>query len=72
MIFGPNNDRFQEAADLKSCGGGVEITDNVTFSQCMDKFIADENELEKASQEAGTYVKMKSGATEKILKALKL
>ena len=72
VIFGPNNDRFQEAADLKSCGGGVEITDNVTFSQCMDKFIADENELEKASQEAGAYVKMKSGATEKILKALKL
>ena len=27
VFFGPNNQRFQEAQDLKECGGGVEIAD---------------------------------------------
>ena len=63
VFFGPNNQRFQEAQDLKECGGGVEIADYGDFrtSKC-----------EEAGRRAANYIKEKSGATEKVLSALGL
>lgn len=70
VLFGPNNQRFQEAQDLKACGGGIEITDAASFANAMDKLIADSSYLCASSVAAGDYVKTKSGATDIVINAL--
>ena len=72
VFFGPNNRKFQEAAKLKECGGGIEISDYAAFEQMMDAFTSDAAVLKKAGDAAGKYVAGNSGATQKLLKALKL
>lgn len=67
VIFGPNNQRFQEAQDLKACSGGLEITDATSFAKYMDRLIADADYMTTSSQAAGDYVRSKSGATDKIM-----
>lgn len=70
VIFGPNNQRFQEAQHLKACGGGLEIADAASFANHMDRLIADADYLATASKSAGDYVRSKAGATDVILKAI--
>lgn len=72
VFFGPNNRKFQEAAKLKECGGGLEITCYDDFAKKMDAFGSDEAILKKAGDAAGKYVAGNSGATQKLLRALKL
>lgn len=71
VIFGPNHKKFQEAIELKECGGGFSIDDANDFQKIMDEFIASEERLTKAANAAGNYVKSRSGATEKLLDILK-
>ena len=70
VIFGPNNEKFQEAQDLKACGGGLEIHDYDDFARLMDRLTADESFRRQASQAAGDYVRQKAGATARILSAV--
>ncbi|MDY6438899.1 MAG: glycosyltransferase N-terminal domain-containing protein [Prevotella sp.] len=72
VFFGPNNQRFQEAQDLKECGGGVEIADYGDFRSKMEAFAGDPSKCEEAGRQAANYIKEKSGATEKVLTALGL
>ncbi len=70
VVFGPNHDKFQEAKELKQCGGGMAIENADDFAHIMNGFIASEDERRKAADAAGNYVKTHSGATDKILEAL--
>lgn len=70
VIFGPNHQRFQEALELKACGGGIAINGAEDFKEVMDGFILDEERLADAARKAGEYVATHSGATDIILKAL--
>ena len=70
VIFGPNHERFQEAKELKECGGGIAIGDADDFRRVMDAFISSDEERRKAADAAGNYVRSHSGATEKILQSL--
>ena len=70
VIFGPNHGRFQEALELKTCGGGLPITNATEFQHIMDRFIADSDALQTAANAAGTYVNSRSGATALILKRI--
>ena len=70
VIFGPNHGRFQEALELKTCGGGLPITNATDFQHIMDRFIADSDALQTAANAAGTYVNSRSGATALILKRI--
>lgn len=72
VIFGPNNERFAEAQALKANGGGIEITDYDSFAAVMDGFIADKASLQKAGEAAGQYVKQNAGATDVVVKEVKL
>ena len=67
VIFGPNNQKFQEAQGLKACKGGFEITCYEDFEKLMNRFDSDSNALEEAGRQAGAYVKSLSGATKLIL-----
>lgn len=72
VIFGPNNEKFHEAQGLKACKGGFEINDYADFERLMNRFKADADYLTKAGQQAGSYVKQLSGATQRILSDVKL
>ena len=72
VFFGPNNQKFQEAQQLKHCGGGIEIGSYEDFCRQMDRFAADPQALHDAGTQAGSYVRQKAGATGKILSDIKL
>ena len=67
VIFGPNNQRFQEAQGLKACGGGLEIQTADDFRSIIGRFISQPQTLADAGREAGAFVKQMTGATQKIL-----
>ena len=67
VIFGPNNQRFQEAQGLKACGGGLEISNADDFRRVMQRFLDNPQAITEAGQQSGAYVKQMTGATQKIL-----
>ena len=67
VIFGPNNQRFHEAQGLKTCGGGIEITNADDFRRTMQHFIDNPQMVIAAGKQAGAFVKQMTGATRKIL-----
>ena len=72
VIFGPNNKKFQEAQNLKACGGGFEIKNYEDFCRLMDRFASDEAFLQDSGSKAGHFVKDQAGATDKVLASVKL
>ena len=72
VIFGPNNQRFQEAQGLKACGGGQEITGADDFHRVMQRFIDDSATITEAGRQSGQFVAQMTGATQKILSDVKL
>ena len=72
VIFGPENQKFQEAQELKACGGGMEISCYDDFARLMERFAQDADYLQQSGRAAGDYVKGKAGAAAKILAATKL
>lgn len=67
VLFGPNNEKFQEAQGLKASGGGFDFQTSEEFHQLMDRLITDENYRKECSSKAGAFVKDQAGATDKIL-----
>ena len=67
VIFGPNNQRFQEAQGLKACGGGLEIAGADDFRAVMQRFLNRPQTVCEAGTQAGAFVKSMTGATAKIL-----
>ena len=70
VLFGPNNQRFQEAQGLLKAEGGFEIRDDESFAQLMDRFAQDKDYLAQAGKNAGQFVSQNAGATMKILNEL--
>lgn len=71
VIFGPNNERFQEAQDLLTSGGGRQIDGYQQFESLMNSYIADDSLRKADGDKAAQYVSSKAGATGKILSAVK-
>ncbi|MBR5697440.1 MAG: 3-deoxy-D-manno-octulosonic acid transferase [Prevotella sp.] len=72
VFFGPNNQRFQEAQELKRNGGGIEINSYDDFAEYMDKLAASPDAISECGHTAGNYVTSRAGATEKIFQLLHL
>ena len=72
VIFGPNNNKFQEAQGLLKSGGGFEINTYEDFSGLMSSLMNEEIFLKQAGDKAGTYVAHLAGATDKVLASVKL
>lgn len=68
VFFGPNNQRFREAQELKACGGGIEITCYDDFEKEMQFLCDHPDELAQKGEQAGNYVKNNAGATDIIIK----
>lgn len=70
VLFGPNNQRFKEAQDLKACGGSFEYSDAPTFAALMDNFIAHPEAISKAGRAAGDYINANAGAADKCFREI--
>ena len=66
VVFGPNNERFQEAQGLKASGGGFAIGGYDDFAALMEQFSNEPACLDNAGQQAGRFVEGLAGATQKI------
>lgn len=71
VVFGPNNSKFQEAQELKACGGGFEICCADSFARVMDRLTAAGDARRQAAQAAGNYVEQHSGATARLIALLR-
>ena len=70
VFFGPNNQKFQEAQELKACGGGIEISGYDDFAQYMDTFRKESEQIKQRGEAAGNYVSSHAGASKLILSAI--
>ena len=67
VIFGPNNERFQEAQGLKACGAGLEIQGADDFQHIMDDFMQHPAKMKELGNKAADFVKKMTGAAKRIL-----
>lgn len=72
VLFGPNNQRFQEARQLLETKGCFEIHNYEEFKEKMDRLMTDAPYLEKCGKLSGDYVKQHAGASDKVMKAVRL
>ena len=70
VIFGPNNEKFQEAQGLKAAGGGFDFSSAEEFQQIMNRFMIDSNAITDAGSKAGAYVQSLAGVTDKIFRLI--
>ena len=70
VIFGPNNQRFQEAQDLLASGGGKQISNYAEFEHIMCAYMADDALRLADGVKAGDYVRSKAGSTDKIIASI--
>lgn len=70
VVFGPNNHKFREAAELQSCGGGFCYHDSASLDATLDTLLSDPGVLVAAGNAAGSYIDNHTGATQIILQHL--
>lgn len=71
VMFGPENKKFIEAQELKTLGGGIEVTGADSFSRNADRLLYDVKEREKRGRWAGEYISEKIGASNRIISSLR-
>lgn len=67
VIFGPNNHKFREAAELQACGGGFCYDGSASLASKLDTLLSNCAALEVAGKAAGEYIATHTGATDIIL-----
>jgi 3-deoxy-D-manno-octulosonic-acid transferase len=71
VIFGPKYQRFKEAKDLITAGGGISISNAGEFNDRLNDLLEYRHLLNEIGEKAGKFVCQNLGATEKILKEIK-
>lgn len=67
VLFGPENEKFVEAAELTEAGGAFEIADAIEFESTMNDLLTQDTLYREACIESELYVKSKAGATHQII-----
>lgn len=70
VLFGPNHEKFIEARDLKTLGGGIAVSSRESFERNADRLLFDETERRRRGAFAAEYILEQAGATSRILSAL--
>ncbi|MCM1111507.1 MAG: hypothetical protein NC336_09880 [Clostridium sp.] len=63
VIYGPNNRKFKEAADLRDCGGGFPVANRQEGIAILDRLADDPAARLEAGRSAGAYISGSVGAT---------
>lgn len=64
VLFGPRHDKFKEASDLITLGGGFEVADADAARALFDLLTTDTERYDKAAEAAGRYIADHVGATD--------
>ena len=72
VVFGPIYQKYKEAVELISVGGGFSVANEDEFKILIGRLMIDKELRQKAGHFAADYVQQNSGVTEKILKELSL
>lgn len=67
VCFGPNHRKFQEAMDLKACGGGASYETGSELEQLLRRWLGDEAAYKRASQACRHYMDSHIGAAKQIM-----
>ncbi len=67
VIYGPEFEKFIEATELITCGGGIVISSALELEKVLTALWNDAPLLHKTGESAKNYVYANSGATKKIL-----
>lgn len=67
VMFGPNHEKFLEAIDLKTLGGGIAVDSKEGFERNADRMLYDPSERKTKGRFAAEYIQEKAGATGKIM-----
>lgn len=70
VMFGPKNQKFNEAAALIKRGGGFEVRDAEDIIQNIDRWLGDEEGRKKDGLQAYGYLQENAGASQKILRKI--
>ncbi len=71
VIWGPNDEKYQEAIGLHKAQGGLKIKDALTLDQAITQIMLDEIYCKSMGHAALQYVQNNAGATQKTLDAIK-
>lgn len=71
VLFGPNYDGFPEAGEMLSQGGGFSVSNQMEFGQAINGLLQDNSFCMEASLKNKQFIERKTGATEKIMTAIK-
>lgn len=72
VLFGPKFQKFKEARDLITVGGGFSVASKQAFYEKMDELLTYHEILEAAGESAGQFVNGNAGSTNRILQELPL
>lgn len=72
IIFGPNYLKFKEAVDLKEQKGAFSITNYNELKSILDLFLANKEKIKVSGKISSQYADQNRGATERILKVVKM
>ncbi|MBS3776287.1 MAG: 3-deoxy-D-manno-octulosonic acid transferase [Bacteroidales bacterium] len=67
VVFGPHHEKFKEAVDLKNMGGGFSVDSYTSFSELMDAFLDDREQVRQTGRISRQYVEDRAGGTSRIL-----
>lgn len=67
VFFGPNYEKYREAAELVSLQGAFAVNDKEGFITKLNEFTASPSNYTAAGEKAGNYVKKNGGAVEIII-----
>jgi 3-deoxy-D-manno-octulosonic-acid transferase len=70
VVFGPNHEKFREAADLIYSGAAKSFSTFDDFKQILDLWLNDEKIYTISAEMASKYVKDNAGATEFIIQEI--
>jgi 3-deoxy-D-manno-octulosonic-acid transferase len=71
VLFGPNHQRFREAADMIAAGGGIPFNDSGELAATLRLLLDDVTERSRRGLLSRGYVENSLGATDTILEKLK-
>ena len=70
VLFGPNNQKFQEAQSLKACGGAFEVASAEDFAKRINLFVEQPETLAQSGEAAAQYISSSAGAADRIFEAI--
>lgn len=68
VIYGPNNHKFKEAADMAAAGGGFCIHSAADFNAIASRLVSDSRFRTDSGAKAGQYIRANLGATDIIMR----